>query len=97
MDLVTWLVVGLVAGVLASYVLGGIGYGLLGDIVVGMIGALLGGWLFRALNVSLPFSGLASAIFVAFIGAILFLLILRALLPLRGPRRYYWGRRRPIV
>src|SRR6266702_4938045 len=40
-----WLVVGLIAGFLASRVMRGGGYGLIGDIVVGIIGALLGGWL----------------------------------------------------
>ena len=45
MDILTWLIVGLVAGVLASFVVGG-GYGLLGDIVVGIVGAFIGGWIF---------------------------------------------------
>ena len=39
MDLLTWLIVGLIAGVLASFVMGGIGYGLIGDIIVGVVGA----------------------------------------------------------
>ena len=38
MELLIWLIVGLVAGVLASVVVGGIGYGILGDIVVGIVG-----------------------------------------------------------
>ncbi len=79
MDLLTWLVVGLVAGLLASYAVGGIGYGLLGDIVVGMVGAVVGGWLFTRLALSAPFSGLAGTIFVAFIGAALLLIVLRVL------------------
>ncbi|MGH7714085.1 MAG: GlsB/YeaQ/YmgE family stress response membrane protein [Gemmatimonadaceae bacterium] len=95
MDLLTWLIVGLVAGLLASYAVGGIGYGLLGDIVVGMVGAIFGGWLFGALNVRTPFGGMAGAIFVAFIGAVVLLLILRAL-STRGPRRPLWSRRRVI-
>ena len=92
MDLLTWIVVGLIAGLLASYAVGGIGYGLLGDIVVGMVGAIFGGWLFGALGIALPFSGLASAILVAFVGAVLLLLILRALSP-RGRGRPMWRRR----
>lgn len=72
-----WLVVGLIAGWLASAVVGG-GYGLVGDIIVGIVGAFLGGFLFRALDVGTPFGGLAGTIFVAFIGAIVLLLILRA-------------------
>ena len=76
MDILTWLIVGLVAGVLASFVAGG-GYGILGDIVIGIIGAFVGGWLFRQLGVSSPFGGLAGTIFVAFIGAVVLLVILR--------------------
>jgi len=76
MDILTWLIVGLVAGVLASFVAGG-GFGLLGDIVIGIIGAFIGGWLFRQLGISTPFGGLAGTIFVAFIGAVVLLLLLR--------------------
>ena len=81
-----WIVVGLIAGVLASVVMGGIGYGLIGDIIVGIVGAFLGGWLFSALGVGTPFGGLPGQIFVAFIGAIVLLFLLRLLL--RGRRRY---------
>lgn len=71
-----WIVIGLVAGWLASAVVGG-GFGIVGDIVVGVVGAFLGGFLFRALHIATPFHGIASTIFVAFIGAIVLLLILR--------------------
>jgi uncharacterized membrane protein YeaQ/YmgE (transglycosylase-associated protein family) len=76
MDILTWLIVGLVAGVLASMVVGG-GFGILGDIVVGIIGAFVGGWLFRQMGWHTPFGGLVGTIFVALIGAIVLLLILR--------------------
>jgi uncharacterized membrane protein YeaQ/YmgE (transglycosylase-associated protein family) len=77
MDLLTWLIVGLIAGVLASLVMGGTGYGLIGDIIIGIVGAFVGGWLFTKLGVSSPFGGLAGVIFVAFIGAVVLLFILR--------------------
>jgi uncharacterized membrane protein YeaQ/YmgE (transglycosylase-associated protein family) len=83
MDVLTWIIVGLIAGVLATYVLGGIGYGILGDILVGIVGAVIGGWLFARLGLQSPFGGLAGTIFVAFIGALVLLLILRALQPRR--------------
>ncbi|HEX8829902.1 MAG TPA: GlsB/YeaQ/YmgE family stress response membrane protein [Longimicrobium sp.] len=83
MDLVTWLIVGLVAGVLASLVMGGVG--LIGDIIIGIVGAFVGGWLFRQLGVTTPFSGLAGTIFTAFIGAVVLLAILRVVT--RGRRR----------
>lgn len=76
--LLLWLVVGLVAGWLASAVVGG-GYGLVGDIVIGIVGAFLGGWLFRALGVTAPGSGLVSTLIVAFVGAVVLLLLLRAI------------------
>lgn len=71
-----WLAIGLIAGWLASAVVGG-GYGVIGDIVVGIVGAFLGGWLFRSLSIASPFAGLAGTIFIAFIGAIVLLLLLR--------------------
>lgn len=71
-----WAVVGLIAGWLASAVVGG-GYGVIGDIVVGVVGAFLGGILFRALDLAVPFGGLPGTIFVAFIGALVLLLLLR--------------------
>jgi uncharacterized membrane protein YeaQ/YmgE (transglycosylase-associated protein family) len=77
MDLITWLIVGLVAGVLASLVMGGTGYGLIGDIVIGIAGAFVGGWVLRKLGTGVPVGGLAGVIIVAFIGAIVLLLILR--------------------
>ena len=79
MDLLTWLIVGLIAGVLASLVMGGTGYGLIGDIIIGIVGAFVGGWLFRQLGVTLPFGGLAGTLFVAFIGAVVLLFVLRLL------------------
>ena len=76
MDILTWIIVGLVAGVLASMVVGG-GYGLIGDIIIGIVGAFVGGWIFRQLGVASPFGGLAGTIFVAFIGAVVLLFLLR--------------------
>jgi uncharacterized membrane protein YeaQ/YmgE (transglycosylase-associated protein family) len=79
MTFLMWILVGLIAGVLASVIMGGIGYGLIGDIIVGIVGAFLGGWLFGRMGWHAPFSGLAGTIFVAFIGALLLLFIIRLL------------------
>jgi len=84
MTFLAWLIVGLVAGVLASLVMGGTGYGLIGDIIIGIIGAFFGGWLFAQLGAAAPFGGLAGTIFVAFIGAVVLLFILRLI---RGATR----------
>jgi uncharacterized membrane protein YeaQ/YmgE (transglycosylase-associated protein family) len=74
--LVVWLVVGLVAGWLASAVVRG-GYGVGGDIVIGVLGAFLGGWMCRAFHIASPFAGIVGSIFIAFIGAVVLLLLLR--------------------
>ena len=74
MDILTWLIVGLISGVLAGLVVGG--YGLLADIVIGIVGAFIGGWIFRAAGWAAPFGGLAGTIFVAFIGAVALLVVL---------------------
>src|SRR5579883_1415131 len=71
-----WLLVGLIAGALASLVMRGGGYGIVGDIVVGLVGALVGGFL--ASLVGLGASGFIGTIIVAFIGACVFIAILRA-------------------
>jgi uncharacterized membrane protein YeaQ/YmgE (transglycosylase-associated protein family) len=74
--LLLWIVIGLVAGWLASAVVGG-GYGVIGDIVIGVVGSFLGGMILRGLHVRFPIAGLAGTILVAFIGAVVLLLILR--------------------
>jgi uncharacterized membrane protein YeaQ/YmgE (transglycosylase-associated protein family) len=71
-----WLAIGLIAGWLASAVVGG-GYGVVGDIVIGIVGAFLGGLVFRGLHIRSPLAGLPGTIFVAFIGAVILLVILR--------------------
>jgi len=77
MDIITILVVGLVAGLLASAFVRGSGFGVLGDIVLGIAGAFVGGWAFRGLGWKAPFEGVAGVILVSTVGAILLLLALR--------------------
>lgn len=71
-----WVIVGAVAGILADMVVGGIGVGLLGAIIVGIIGAFIGGWLFNALGI-VTGSNILWDILVAFVGAVILLLIIR--------------------
>jgi uncharacterized membrane protein YeaQ/YmgE (transglycosylase-associated protein family) len=75
-SILVWLVIGLIAGFLASRVMRGGGYGLIGDIVVGLIGALLGGFLASLLGFGSY--GLLGSIIVAFIGACVLIAVLRA-------------------
>ena len=75
-SLLWWLIVGLIAGFLASVVMRGGGYGIVGDIIVGIVGAFIGGFLASLLG--LGASGLIGTIIVAFIGACILIAILRA-------------------
>jgi uncharacterized membrane protein YeaQ/YmgE (transglycosylase-associated protein family) len=83
MEILWWLIVGLIAGALAGRVVSGHGYGVLGDIVVGLLGALIGGFL--AHNVlGLDASGVLGSLLVAFLGAVLLLIVWRAIAPRRA-------------
>ena len=77
-SLIWWLIVGLIAGFLASVVMRGGGYGIVGDIIAGLIGAFIGGWLFGQLGINTG-GGLLGSIIVAFIGACIFIALLRAI------------------
>jgi uncharacterized membrane protein YeaQ/YmgE (transglycosylase-associated protein family) len=80
MGILAWIVVGLIAGWLASQVMRGGGYGLIGDIIVGIVGAVIGGFLASTLfHMGDAVSGInVTTIIVAFIGAVILIAILRA-------------------
>lgn len=73
MEIILFLVVGLIAGWLASNFVEGRGYGLIGDIVLGVIGASVGGFIFDLFGVSL--FGFWGLLLVAVIGAVVFLFV----------------------
>jgi len=73
---VSWVVVGLLAGWLAGFVMKGGGYGLIGDLVLGLVGSIVGGWIFRTLGVSAG-GGLFPTVYVAFVGAVIVLVAQR--------------------
>src|SRR5437660_10647307 len=47
--LIIWLIIGLIAGFLASRIMGAGGYGIVGDIILGLVAACIGGWLVNLL------------------------------------------------
>jgi len=79
MGILSWIVVGLIAGWLAGLVVKGGGFGCVGDVIVGVVGGLLGGWLASSFfHMGDPISGInIESIVVAFIGAVILIIILR--------------------
>ena len=77
-SLLTFLLVGAIAGWLAGLLVKGYGFGLVGNIVVGVIGAFLAGWLLPQLGFSVG-SGVVSSIIHALIGSVILLLVLGVL------------------
>ena len=94
--LVIWIIVGGLAGWLASRVVRGGGLGLLGDVVVGIIGAFLGGLVLSQLLPGVyaftgEFTGFSlGSLIVAFVGAVILILVVR----LFTARRLRYGRTR---
>jgi len=81
MGILSWIIVGLIAGWLAGRVLKGSGQGVLGDIILGIVGALVGGFLAGTfLGVDDPLSGFnLPTLVIAFLGAVIVVAIVRAL------------------
>jgi uncharacterized membrane protein YeaQ/YmgE (transglycosylase-associated protein family) len=74
-NIISWLIVGLIAGALAGIIVRGRGFGCIGNIIVGLIGSVIGGLLASVLDLgTFHFCG---SIFIAFIGAIIFVSILQ--------------------
>jgi uncharacterized membrane protein YeaQ/YmgE (transglycosylase-associated protein family) len=75
MSVIAWIILGLIAGFIASKIINKQGEGLVMDIVLGVVGALVGGWLFRLVGMS-GVTGLnLYSLLVAVLGAVVFLLI----------------------
>ena len=88
-SLLIWVLVGLVAGFLASHLALGHGLGLIWDVVIGILGALFGGIVLAGIfHISVGIAGhpIISAMIMAFIGAVILLVIFR-LFAGRGYRR----------
>jgi uncharacterized membrane protein YeaQ/YmgE (transglycosylase-associated protein family) len=82
--ILVWIILGLIAGFLASRLMGAGGYGLIGDIVVGILGSVAGGWLATQL-LGINVTGLnLTSVAIAVGGAIILIVIFRALSPGRS-------------
>ncbi len=84
MSVLGWIVLGLIAGYIASHIVDNAGKGPLLDIVLGIVGALVGGSIFNALG-AVPVTGFNLwSLFVAVVGAVVILVIYHAVM---GRRR----------
>jgi len=75
-SLLLWIILGALAGCLASVLVKGDGYGLFIDILLGVLGACLGGWLARLAGISVG-EGYIASVVTAILGAVALLLMLR--------------------
>jgi len=82
-NILIFILVGLIAGFLASRVVTGKGRGWFWDIVIGILGAIFGGWLAGLIHFSIGY-GIFGQIVIAFVGALILLLIWRVLFHRRG-------------
>ena len=79
MSILAWIVLGLLAGFIASKLVNKTGEGILLDIVLGIVGAVVGGWLFNTFGMA-GVTGLNIwSLIVAVIGAVLFLVTYHAI------------------
>lgn len=78
-SILAWIIVGGVAGWLASLVVKGGGSGILADVIVGVVGAIIGGALLSfILPGSFSFTGFnLGSLVIAFVGAVILLLIIK--------------------
>ena len=74
MDILLFLLIGLVAGWLAGQIMKGKGFGLIGNLIVGCVGALLGGFIFKQLGI--VFWGIVGSLIAALVGALILLWII---------------------
>lgn len=76
-DTIVFILVGLIAGILASASVGGRRNSIFVDMIIGVIGAFVGGWIFGVFGIHLG-SGLVPLVIQAFVGAFVLLLVVRA-------------------
>jgi uncharacterized membrane protein YeaQ/YmgE (transglycosylase-associated protein family) len=75
--IVIWLLIGAIAGFLAGLVMHGGGFGIIGNVIIGILGAVVAGYLFPRLGVSIPIDNpLIRSIAVSTIGAIILLFVI---------------------
>jgi uncharacterized membrane protein YeaQ/YmgE (transglycosylase-associated protein family) len=77
MNILIWIISGVVAGWLAGLLVRGRGFGLIGDLVIGLLGGLIGGWLAGLLGIQA--SSWLAQILVAALGGVVLVAVIRML------------------
>ena len=75
MSILGWILLGLIAGFIASKLVNHTGEGIILDIVLGIVGAVVGGWLFTTMGRAGVTGFNLYSMFVAVVGAVLFLVL----------------------
>jgi uncharacterized membrane protein YeaQ/YmgE (transglycosylase-associated protein family) len=79
MSFLAWIVLGLLAGFIASHLVNHRGEGMILDILLGIVGAMLGGWIFQMFGESGVSGVNLYSLMVAVIGAVAFLVLYHAI------------------
>ena len=74
MNIIWFLIIGLVAGWLSGRIFSGHGFGLIGNLIVGVIGAVIGGFIFDIVGVTAY--GFVGSLVMAVVGAVVFLFLI---------------------
>ena len=79
MGILSWIVIGLIAGFIGSKIVNKSGEGLIRDIILGIVGAFVGGWIFSMMGAAGVSGVNLYSIFVAVVGAIIVLVAYHAI------------------
>ena len=79
MSFIAWIILGLIAGFIASKLVNKTGEGMLMDIVLGIVGAVVGGWLFHTFGMAGVTGFNLYSMLVAIVGAVVLLVLYHAI------------------
>ena len=79
MSIIAWIILGLIAGFIASKIVNRQGSGILIDIALGIVGALVGGWLFELFGATGVTGFNLYSMFIAIVGAVVLLVVFHAI------------------
>jgi len=77
MNILIWIISGIIAGWLAGLIVKGRGFGIIGDFIIGLIGGVIGGWLSGLIGISA--SSWLGQVLVAAAGGVVLVIIIRAI------------------